>query len=134
MQLNASYPVSASTSRSLVFRPYISALHDYLSCGQITHPINLPDHGTEFQRRVWRQLMRIPAGSTMSYGELARQLDSGARAVANACRHNPIPLFVPCHRVVAANGIGGFMGETDGKPLQIKLWLLEHERRHVKKH
>lgn len=84
--------------------------------------------GTAFQRRVWQSLRNIPSGSTRSYGELARELASSARAVGGACRRNPIPIVVPCHRVTAANGVGGFMGERDGTALAIKRWLLEHER------
>ena len=85
--------------------------------------------GTPFQRRVWQALRRIPCGSTRSYGELARDLGSSARAVGGACRRNPIPIIVPCHRVIAASGVGGFMGQRDGKALAIKQWLLDHEWR-----
>jgi methylated-DNA-[protein]-cysteine S-methyltransferase len=84
--------------------------------------------GTPFQQRVWQAIRRIPPGQTLTYATLARQVGSGARAVANACGANPIPLFVPCHRVVAANGLGGFMQGRDSTSLDIKRWLLEHER------
>lgn len=84
--------------------------------------------GTPFQHRVWRALQRIPVGSVMTYGELARRLKSSARAVGNACRRNPIAIVVPCHRVVAASGDGGFMGKRKGNALTIKRWLLAHER------
>jgi len=84
--------------------------------------------GTDFQQRVWNALQRIPAGKVLSYGDLARKLKTGPRAVGNACRANPIPVVVPCHRVVASNGKGGFMGKTGGKALVIKDWLLAHER------
>ena len=83
--------------------------------------------GTLFQQRVWRELILIPPGETRSYGELAKKLHSSARAIANACRRNPLPLLVPCHRVVAKNGPGGFMGKTTGSALAIKQWLLQHE-------
>lgn len=88
-------------------------------------PIDL--HGTPFQRRVWRALGRIRPGQTLTYGELARRLETGARAVGGACRANPVPLFVPCHRVVAAGGAGGFMGRRNGPAVGFKRWLLEHE-------
>jgi methylated-DNA-[protein]-cysteine S-methyltransferase len=82
--------------------------------------------GTEFQRRVWQEIYAIPAGETRSYGQLATKLGSGSRAVANACGANKLPLMIPCHRVVAHAGIGGFMqGLADGK--LIKQWLLQHE-------
>ncbi|MEJ2574084.1 MAG: methylated-DNA--[protein]-cysteine S-methyltransferase [Gammaproteobacteria bacterium] len=90
---------------------------------------NLPSApaGTAFQYRVWAAMRRIPAGETRSYGELARQLGSSARAIGGACRANPIPVVIPCHRVVAAHGMGGFMGTTAGAGLRIKQHLLAHE-------
>lgn len=97
------------------------------ACWQFDLPLEM--HGTSFQCRVWQALRGIPSGSTRSYGELARELGSSARAVGGACRRNPIPIVVPCHRVIAANGVGGFMGERDGHALEVKRWLLDHERR-----
>lgn len=81
-----------------------------------------------FQQRVWQALCEIPSGETRSYGTLARQLQTSARALAGACRANPVPILVPCHRVVAAHGPGGYMGETEGPALAIKQWLLHHEQ------
>jgi methylated-DNA-[protein]-cysteine S-methyltransferase len=74
-------------------------------------------------------MQRIAAGKTRTYGELAAELRSSARAVGGACGANPIPVVVPCHRVIAAGGaIGGFMGaRSEGFELGIKRWLLEHE-------
>lgn len=83
--------------------------------------------GTEFQRRVWQALREIPLGTTVTYGQLAWRLESSARAVGGACRANPTVLVVPCHRVVAATGIGGFMGHGQGRAIGIKEWLLQHE-------
>ncbi len=83
--------------------------------------------GTDFQQRVWRALVRIKPGSVRTYGEIAHELNSSPRAVGNACRSNPVPLIIPCHRVVAAAGIGGFAGATAGRRLEIKRWLLAHE-------
>lgn len=83
-------------------------------------------NGSAFQQRVWQAIAQIPCGQTRTYGELAKQIGSGPRAVANACGANPLPLVIPCHRVVAKNGIGGFMqGKQHG--LQVKQWLLQHE-------
>lgn len=90
--------------------------------------IPLAQKGTAFQLRVWNALRLIPVGQTISYGELAKRLDSSARAVGNACRVNQIPVVVPCHRVVAKSGLGGFMGQRKGHELSIKLCLLQHER------
>lgn len=84
--------------------------------------------GTPFQQRVWAALRGIPAGTVLSYGELAERVGSGARAVANACGANPIPLVIPCHRVVARHGLGGFMQGRTPVALKIKHWLLQHER------
>ncbi|MGE0371498.1 MAG: methylated-DNA--[protein]-cysteine S-methyltransferase [Gammaproteobacteria bacterium] len=83
--------------------------------------------GSAFQRRVWSELMAIPPGRVRSYGEVARRLGTSARAVGGACRTNPLPIVVPCHRVVAADGLGGFSGTTGGPLHRIKSWLLAHE-------
>lgn len=83
--------------------------------------------GTPFQLRVWERLQQIPPGEVKTYGALARELGSFARAVAGACRANPIPILIPCHRVIAATGYGGYLGKTGGKELAIKQWLLQHE-------
>jgi len=97
---------------------------------QPTHAFDLPIElaGTPFQQRVWRALMAIPAGHPTTYGALAKQLGTAARAVGQACGSNPLPILVPCHRVVAANGLGGFMHSASGAPLDVKTWLLAHER------
>jgi methylated-DNA-[protein]-cysteine S-methyltransferase len=94
------------------------------------HPHGLPlaGRGTAFQRRVWAAISAIPRGHTRRYGELAQELASAARAVGGACGANPFPLFVPCHRVVASQGLGGFAGDTDGHLIHVKQWLLAHER------
>ena len=96
-------------------------------------PIDLPlaIEGSEFQRRVWTAIARIPAGATRTYGELAEELGSTARAVGQACGDNRLPLAIPCHRVVAARGIGGFAHRTDHVMLAVKRWLLAHESRPV---
>lgn len=83
--------------------------------------------GTPFQQRVWQALQTIPPGQTLTYGELARQLGSAPRAVGQACGANPLPVIYPCHRVVSASGLGGFMQGAAGA-LDIKRWLLQHER------
>lgn len=83
--------------------------------------------GTPFQQRVWQALTNIPAGTTLTYGQLAKQLNSSPRAVGQACRRNPIPIVIPCHRVVGANAIGGYAGATEGEIANIKKWLLTHE-------
>lgn len=83
--------------------------------------------GTAFQRRLWNALCEIPRGRTLTYGELARKLGGEARAVGQACGDNKLPIVIPCHRVVAADGIGGFAHSTGGYLLEAKRWLLMHE-------
>ena len=88
-------------------------------------PIKL--NGSKHQLDVWHALQKIPAGKTKTYGELALSIDSSPRAVGTACGKNPVPIVVPCHRITAANGLGGFMGGKRDDPLVIKRWLLTHE-------
>jgi methylated-DNA-[protein]-cysteine S-methyltransferase len=84
--------------------------------------------GTIHQQKVWSRIQQIPPGSTTTYGDLARKIKSGPRAVGTACGANPYPLVTPCHRVVSSKGVGGFMKENSpGLYRQIKLWLLKHE-------
>ena len=82
---------------------------------------------TPFQGKVLKQLQKIPYGETRTYGEIAKILKTSPRAVGNACRNNPLPIIIPCHRVVAANGIGGYDGARSGSLLKIKRQLLENE-------
>ncbi|MEW5770551.1 MAG: methylated-DNA--[protein]-cysteine S-methyltransferase [Pseudomonadota bacterium] len=99
------------------------------------HVFDLPlaPQGTPFRLRVWDALLAIPVGETVSYGEIARRVGSAPRAVGQAVGDNPIPIVIPCHRVVAANkgfndGLGGFMHSRTGFSQDIKRWLLRHER------
>jgi methylated-DNA-[protein]-cysteine S-methyltransferase len=93
--------------------------------------------GTELQKRVWQAMCAIPRGKTRTYGEIAKELggDPGVhagelnRAVGQACGDNKLPIVIPCHRVVAANGIGGFAHSSDGYLIEAKRWLLNHEIR-----
>jgi methylated-DNA-[protein]-cysteine S-methyltransferase len=83
--------------------------------------------GTPFQRRVWERLRTVRPGEISTYGALGRGLGTSARAVGGACRANPIPLVIPCHRVVGAAGLGGYSGERAGDGVEKKRWLLAHE-------
>ena len=83
---------------------------------------------TPFQRRFRETLMAVPPGQVITYGELARRLGSAPRAVGGACGANPLPIVVPCHRVVAADGIGGYGRDGgDGEAVAFKRWLLGRE-------
>lgn len=107
-----------------------------LVCEQIEAYLHDPDvefnlplwqSPTAHQMKVWQVLRTIPRGHTTTYGALAQQLGSSPRAVGQACGSNPLPIIIPCHRVVAKNGAGGFMHHASGAPLAIKDWLLRHE-------
>jgi len=90
--------------------------------------VELKASGTHFQQRVWKALQKIPSGTVVTYGDLAKRLKTSPRAVGNACRKNPISVVIPCHRVVSKTGLGGYGGKTAGESLRIKEWLLKHER------
>ncbi len=105
----------------------VRQMQSYFNHPDTAFHLPLEPRGTDFQRRVWDALRRIPAGRVRSYGEIARELGTSARAVGGACRANPLPILVPCHRVVAAEGLGGYSGARGGRWLEIKRWLLSHE-------
>jgi methylated-DNA-[protein]-cysteine S-methyltransferase len=112
-------------SPSSLLRDAARELHAYFE-GKLTEfSVPLQVEGTAFQTSVWRALQNVPYGETVSYGELAAQIGNpkAARAIGGAVGKNPIPIIVPCHRVLAAGGkLGGFTGGTD-----IKEWLLAIE-------
>jgi methylated-DNA-[protein]-cysteine S-methyltransferase len=83
---------------------------------------------TPHQTKVWQILAAIPVGSTRYYGEIAAQIASSPRAVGQACGANPLPILIPCHRVVGKTSAGGFMHSRDESVLAYKQWLLNHER------
>ena len=100
-------------------------LDDYFDGKDRKLDIPLGPQGTEFQVRVWRALEAIPYGTTRSYGELAKTLHSAPRAIGGACGRNPIPILIPCHRVLAAGGLSG--GYTAPGGLTTKSYLLNLE-------
>jgi methylated-DNA-[protein]-cysteine S-methyltransferase len=83
--------------------------------------------GTELQKAVWRAMCAIPRGKTRTYGDLARELGADPRDIGQCCGDNRLPLVIPCHRIVAADGIGGFAHATSGYLVEAKRWLLMHE-------
>jgi methylated-DNA-[protein]-cysteine S-methyltransferase len=100
-------------------------LEEYFDGSRQTFDLPLKPSGSAFQMRVWEALARIPYGSTRSYGDLATELGTGPRALGSACGRNPIPILIPCHRVLAADGrLGGYSG-MDG--VETKQSLLRHE-------
>ena len=115
----------AEQGSSAVLERAAAQLREYFLGERRRFDLPLAPQGTAFQQRVWQALYAIPFGETRSYGELARELGSAARAVGGACGANPIPIIIPCHRVLAAKGrLGGFSG---GDGLSSKRQLLAHE-------
>ena len=106
------------------------------ACREIERYLDDPEHvfdlpfeysGTLFQCKVWRQISAIPPGRTLTYNDVARALKTAPRPVGGACGANRLPIVIPCHRVLGARGIGGFMGGSGADALDIKRWLLRHE-------
>jgi methylated-DNA-[protein]-cysteine S-methyltransferase len=86
-------------------------LNDYFDGKRSDFDLPLAPEGTHFQKEVWRLMCEIPAGQTRTYGSLAKELGSAAQPVGTACGANPIPIIIPCHRIVAQDGLGGFSGD-----------------------
>ena len=102
-------------------------LQGYFDGKRLTFDLPLAPEGSPFQKRVWAALCAIPSGETRSYADIARAIGSAPRAVGGANGANPIPLFIPCHRVIAADGsLGGYSG---GDGPATKRFLLNHESR-----
>lgn len=103
----------------------VGQLKAYFAGELAVFDLPLAPPGSPFQHRVWTEMSRIPYGRTRTYGALARRVDGVARAVGQACGANPIPIIIPCHRVVAGGGrLGGFSG---GRGAESKRALLSHE-------
>lgn len=105
----------------------VAQIERYVQDARAGFDLPLAPTGTDFRQQVWKQISAIPCGATSTYGELAGRIGSAARAVGQACGDNPYPLVVPCHRVVAASGLGGFAHAGDGYLIAAKRWLLRHE-------
>jgi methylated-DNA-[protein]-cysteine S-methyltransferase len=107
-----------------VLKDTATQLEEYFARERTAFDVPMELDGTAFQKDVWRELSRIPYGQTISYGELARRVGrpKGPRAVGQANGRNPIPIIVPCHRVLAGNGIGGYGG---GLPMKRALLAVE---------
>lgn len=107
----------------------VKQLHAYFDGKLETFDLPLRPHGTDFQQRVWRAMIKIPYGKVRTYGDLALKLKSGARPVGTACGRNPIPIIIPCHRVLGTQSLGGYSGEGG---LETKLALLTLENADTK--
>lgn len=118
---------SAKSSRTNdpILKKAALQLAEYFAGRRTKFDLPLRPDGTDFQKSVWRMMQKIPAGKTRSYGEVAANLNSGARAVGTACGRNPIPIIIPCHRILGANGaMGGYSGQG-GTTTKQKLLALE---------
>ncbi len=102
----------ADQGSSPVLETAKNQLHDYFDGARKSFDLPLKPHGTKFQQRVWAELEKIPYGEIINYGQIASALNSGGQAVGGACGKNPIPVIIPCHRVLAKDGsLGGYSGE-----------------------
>jgi len=100
------------TSANQTLNQAAQALRDYFQSGADGFKsLPLDPGGTDFQRRVWKEMQKIKPGHVKTYGEISKVLNSSPRAVGNACGANPIPILIPCHRVVAQNSLGGYTGD-----------------------
>lgn len=124
LHTEAKQPIPPSTP---LLREAARQFQAYFDDPRQTFCLPLKPAGTAYQRSVWQVLATIPPGAAQSYGQIARELRSSPRAVAGACRANPFPIAIPCHRVIASHGLGGYCGATDGALLELKRWLLRHE-------
>jgi methylated-DNA-[protein]-cysteine S-methyltransferase len=107
----------------------VRQLDGYFADPDFRFDLPLPEVGTAFQRKVWSVISSIPRGAVLTYGDVARRIQSAPRAVGQACGANWYPLVIPCHRVTAAGGLGGFSNHDDatGFHVGVKRWLLAHE-------
>jgi methylated-DNA-[protein]-cysteine S-methyltransferase len=120
----------AGAAETPLLRRARDQLQDYFDGRRTAFDLPLAPQGTAFQRRVWDALCRIPPGETRSYAEVGREIGCrAARAIGQANGRNPIPILIPCHRVVAADGsLGGYSG---GEGPATKRYLLQLERRAI---
>jgi methylated-DNA-[protein]-cysteine S-methyltransferase len=104
-------------------------LEKYFANPDFRFNLPLAQVGTAFQHKVWNVISAIPRGEVLTYGQVARMIRSAPRAVGQACGANWFPMVIPCHRVTAAGGLGGFSNHDDatGFHLGVKRWLLAHE-------
>ena len=121
-RLKTSFPSARIERDDRGMSKMMTAVKRRMAGKDLDDKMSLDLHGTPFQVEVWKEMLRIPAGKTKSYAEVARNIGrpKAFRAVAQACGANPIPVVVPCHRVVASNGLGGYTGGIDRKIFLLK--------------
>lgn len=121
---------TASIGKSRVLETVRDQIRAYLHDPGVRFCCRLELEAGLFCFRVWGAVLNIPPGQIRTYAQLARQLDTAPRAIAAACRANPCPIVIPCHRVVAQDGLGGYCGGRSQALLAAKHWLLRHEGWH----
>ncbi len=121
----------ARPARDPLAKEVAAQLRAYLKDPDFLFTLDLPDVGTAHQRKVWNVIRAIPRGEVLTYGQVAKLIRSAPRAVGQACGANWFPVAIPCHRVTATGGIGGFGGyalHDGGFHHDVKRWLLRHEQ------
>ena len=117
-RLFSQFPTATATRNDIAMAPLRKAVEARIAGRNVDEKMPLDLRGTPFQVSVWKDMLTIPAGSTRSYAEVARRIGrpKAFRAVAQACGANPVPIVVPCHRVVASGGkLGGYTGGIEKK-------------------
>ncbi len=116
---------SQTSGQSPVLDRALAQLRAYFAGELGAFDLPLWVRGSDFQRAVCASMMEIPWGETRTYGDIARDLGTASQPVGAACGSNPIPVIIPCHRVLSASGLGGFSGAGG---VETKVFLLKHER------
>lgn len=125
--LSVSWARQADGEQTPLLAEAVSQLQAYFAGELTAFDLPLKPEGSDFRKRVWQAMDTIPYSQTRTYGWLSQQVRTAPRAIGGACGANPIPIILPCHRVVGANG--QLTGYSGGKGVDTKLWLLSHEVR-----
>ena len=118
----------AKAPADAINKEVVRQVNAYLADPDFQFELPLSATGTVHQRKVWDVINAIPRGEVLTYAQVARRIGSAPRAVGQACGANWVPLVIPCHRVTATGGIGGFAHHDGGFHQNVKRWLLQHER------
>lgn len=124
---NITFEVSPESNPNEITQKACSELGEYFKGQRRSFGLPIKTSGTDFQQQVWRELLKIPAGKTISYGQIAKNIGrpKAARAVGGAVGSNPIAIVIPCHRVMATSG--AITGYTGGEGIKTKKRLLDME-------
>lgn len=128
-RIHANYPKLSVEAKSLLdllkqYRDHPKTFSPHAALPYLTHV-------SPFQKKVYSALCDIPYGKTVTYLDLAKKLKTASRAIGQACKRNPLPFLIPCHRVLAKKHLGGYAGKEDGFFRQVKIELLKQEGVHL---